>query len=173
MKLVLPGFHRQIVNIEVTVETVGEHPELSFGMGRLVAFGTGRDLGMLAVATGAVDLGVFAGRFLPLPEYLAVAILANDRFSRRSKADFFGRMHRVAFGTGSQRLLREMRFMALEARGDVTVPVIMADRTRLLGVLARKLLKLAGRSGVTVGAGRFELRECRSSQRGMGVDMAG
>lgn len=174
LQTVLLGLDRRIVGIQVTGQTIGE-----LGMQRgimrhlTVALAALGDHRMLLMAGHARNLGMLALAAGPDTINAGVATGAGFQFGVLGEDNLPGLMHRMAGETAFQRLLGIMPLVADEAGRNIAVALAVAVDTGNHGVLARELLKLGGRSGVTRGAVLGQAVGEGHTHRFMGIAVTG
>lgn len=116
---------------------------------------------MLALAAGpdAIDAGMTTG--------------TGFQFGVRGEDNLPRLMHRMARQATLNRLLGVVPLVANEAGGDIAVALAMAIDTGHHGMLARELLKLCRRSGMTGGAVLSQTIGEGHADRPMGIGVTG
>lgn len=127
----------------------------------LLMAGHARNLGMLALTAGpnTIDAGMATG--------------TGFQFGVLGENDLPRFMHRMAGQTAFQRLLGVVAFVANEAGRNIAMAFAVTVDTGNHGVLARELLKLGSRAGMTRGTVLGQAIREGHAHRPMGIAVAG
>ena len=135
-------FHWQIMNVQVTIETLREHRHELFVVRcrSLVAVAAGRYQPVFRMTFCTTDLSMFTWRSIPSGVNIRVAGVTGFQVNIGCQGNCPRLVHRVTLHAGGLSLGRKMWFVTFCTHGNITVSAVVATVTCLFCVLAGEFL---------------------------------